>query len=269
MTGYLNRQAMALFVRKFAIAGTVALASLATTMPAGAQQVYKASGTGTSPPWNFIPQGATEMQGIAVDLVNAISEDAGFTVQYVEPIVFADLPQALVDGRIDIAAAQVPITPENQQRIGLSTPFGRSGDGLVVLKTDTAEYRSLEDLRGSAIGYVRGAPYLALIERMPGAFSEVKVYETTPEALRAVVSGEVKAALLPAPVAAYTLSQGQYPELKLAPSYQMALPIQVGIGVGKENAELLDKINVSLAKLTANGTVQQIFSKYGLTWTQP
>ena len=38
----------------------------------------------------------------------------------------------------------------------------------------------------------------------------------------------------------------------------------VGIGVRKGDAELLGKINTSLAKLKANGTVEKILAKWGL-----
>jgi len=39
---------------------------------------------------------------------------------------------------------------------------------------------------------------------------------------------------------------------------------EVGIGVRKGDAELLGKINTSLAKLKANGTVEKILAKWGL-----
>ena len=38
----------------------------------------------------------------------------------------------------------------------------------------------------------------------------------------------------------------------------------VGIGVRKGDTELLAKINASLAKLKANGTVEKILDKWGL-----
>ena len=38
----------------------------------------------------------------------------------------------------------------------------------------------------------------------------------------------------------------------------------VGIGVRKTDTELLKKINVSLAKLNANGTVDKILTKWSL-----
>jgi polar amino acid transport system substrate-binding protein len=209
------------------------------------------------------------MQGIAVDLVNAIAEDAGFSVTYVEPIAFGDLIPALMDGRIDISAANNPITPANQDRIGLSDAYARTGEGLVIMESDPTEYRSLEDLRGKAVGHVRGSPYAALVEQMPGVFSEVRTYETTPDALRGVTTGEITAAILPASIASFIFSQGEFPNLRLAEAYEMAMPVRLGIGVRKEETDLLNRINASLAKLTADGTAQAIFSKYGVTWVEP
>ena len=38
----------------------------------------------------------------------------------------------------------------------------------------------------------------------------------------------------------------------------------VGIGVRKSDGELLEKINASLAKLKADGTIDKILAKWGL-----
>jgi len=50
----------------------------------------------------------------------------------------------------------------------------------------------------------------------------------------------------------------------LAKSYQARFPAPRGIGVNKDEADVLAKISASLAKLKANGTVQMLFAKYGV-----
>jgi polar amino acid transport system substrate-binding protein len=54
-------------------------------------------------------------------------------------------------------------------------------------------------------------------------------------------------------------------------SYQSQSPKpRIGIAVRKGNSELLEKINRSLAKLEADGTVRAIFLNYGVDdWTPP
>ena len=52
--------------------------------------------------------------------------------------------------------------------------------------------------------------------------------------------------------------------MRIVESYKPATVGSVGIGVRKGDQELLNKINTSLAKLKANGTVSKILDKWGL-----
>ena len=54
------------------------------------------------------------------------------------------------------------------------------------------------------------------------------------------------------------------PEARIVESYKPTMIGSVGIGVRKGDTELLAKINTSLAKLKANGTVEKILDKWGL-----
>ena len=65
------------------------------------------------------------------------------------------------------------------------------------------------------------------------------------------------------PILAYNLKQGGFPEVRLVDSYKPVTVGSVGIGVRKGDQELLNKINVSLARLKANGTVDKILEKWG------
>ena len=81
--------------------------------------------------------------------------------------------------------------------------------------------------------------------------------------MRAVSAGEIKAAVVGVNGAAYEIKLGHFPDLKLVKSYQPLLQSEDAFSARKGDGELLDKINVSLAKLHANGTVKKILSTYG------
>ncbi len=97
-----------------------------------------------------------------------------------------------------------------------------------------------------------------------GLFREVKAYDTIPDILRDVNTGRFKAGFADYPILAYNLKQGGFPEVRLVESYKPAMVGTVGIGVRKGDQELLDKVNTSLAKLKADGTVDKILDKWGL-----
>ena len=139
---------------------------------AEAQQTLKVAGLDAEP---FVvrDKASTALSGIAVDFINAIGKDAGFQVQY-QPMAKVELIPALTTGKIDIIASNLVITPERKQLIDFADPYyiGR-GEALVVAKSDTTQYKALADLKGFAVGAVKGSVQLALLQKT-GGFSDVK-----------------------------------------------------------------------------------------------
>ena len=92
----------------------------------------------------------------------------------------------------------------------------------------------------------------------------MKIYDTIPAILADVNTGRLKAGFADKPILAYNIKQGLFPEVRLVNSYVSTIVGSVGIGVRKSDGELLKKVNASLAKLKANGTVDKILAKWGL-----
>ena len=76
-------------------------------------------------------------------------------------------------------------------------------------------------------------------------------------------AGEIKAAVVGVNGAGYEIKLGHFPDLQLVKSYQPLVKSVDAFSVRKGDSELLRKINTSLAKLHANGTVRQILDRYG------
>jgi len=112
---------------------------------------------------------------------------------------------------------------------------------------------------------------LALLQRA-GGFSEIKAYDTTKDVLAAVASGQIKAAVTAGLETKFAARRGELANLRIVDSYQSSSPRRprIAMAVKKGNSELLDKLNKSLTKLEADGTVKTIFSKYGIDdWAAP
>lgn len=84
--------------------------------------------------------------------VNARSgnKKLGFHVVFV-PVSRADLIPALLDGRGDLAAANLLVTPERQQQVDFSAPFLDDVDELVVTGPSGPKISSLDDLAGREV----------------------------------------------------------------------------------------------------------------------
>ena len=256
-------------MRRFmaAIVGVSAMTCLAAS--SWAQTTLKAAGQDV-PPWVQHDKSSNALSGVAVDLINAIAKDAGLQVQY-QAMVFADLIPAVTSGRIDVVASNMAITPERAEKVDFSnTIYNPPTETMVVQASDTTAYRSLADLKDLPVGAQKGSIQLALLQRT-GGFSEIKIYPTEKDAWDAVRSGEVKAAVTPGGDTIFSAKQGLLPNLRIVSSYVSASPKpRMGFAVQKGKSELLGKINVSLAKLEADGTVKAIFLKYGVDdWAPP
>ena len=244
------------------LAAAAALAATVVAGPAAAQQVLKVGSTPTGIPFTFLDTKTNTIQGVMVDLITAVGNDAGFKVQ-IEPMQFSALIAGLTANKIDIIAAAMYITAPRKEVIDFSAPVYSYGEGLIVPKADTKDYKTFADLKGATVGAQVGTAYVEPLKKA-GTFAEVKIYDTIPDILRDVNTGRLKAGFADYPILAYNLQQGNFPEVRLVKSYGSTIVGSVGIGVRKSDGELLKKIDASLAKLKGNGTVDKILAKWGL-----
>jgi polar amino acid transport system substrate-binding protein len=242
-------------------AATAALA-LAAAAPGSAQQVLKVGSTPTGVPFTFLDTKTNSIQGVMVDLITEIGKDAGFQVQ-IEPMQFSTLIASLTSNKIDIISAAMFATAARKEVIDFSDPVYSYGEGLLVPKADTKNYTALEDVKGEVVGAQVGTAFVDALKKT-GIFAEVKAYDTIPDILRDVNTGRLKAGFADYPILAYNIKQGGFPEVRLVDSYKPTVIGTVAIGVRKGDQEMLTKINTSLAKLKANGTVDKILDKWGL-----
>ena len=155
------------------------------------------------------------------------------------------------------------VTAARKEVIDFSDAVYTYGEGLVVPKADTKNYATQEDLKGEAVGAQVGTAFVDALKKT-GLFSEVKVYDTIPDILRDVNAGPPQGRLRRLSDPRLQSQAGRFPEVRLVESYKPVTVGSVGIGVRKGDTELLAKINASLAKLKANGTVDKILEKWGL-----
>ncbi|MGQ3295617.1 MAG: transporter substrate-binding domain-containing protein, partial [Shinella sp.] len=94
-------------------------------------------------------------------------------------------------------------------------------------------------------------------------FSEVRVYDSLADILAEVDRGRIAAGMGDRPIIAYQLSEGRYSNIGLA-DYESQYVGSVGLGVRKDSAELLERLNAALATLKERGTVDELAAKWGL-----
>ena len=123
------------------VQAAMAAVVLTAAMLASAQQVLKVGSTPTGVPFTFLDTKTNSIQGIKVDLITEIGNDAGFKVQ-IEPMQFSALVPSLTSNKIDIISAAMFATAARKEVIDFSDAVYTYGEGLVVPKTDSKNYAS-------------------------------------------------------------------------------------------------------------------------------
>jgi polar amino acid transport system substrate-binding protein len=104
-------------------------------------------------PWEFQDKDGN-IVGFEVDLVNAIGERLGHTVEFVN-IPFNGLFAAVQSGRIDAAVSSITITDKRLESVSFAQPYYDSDQSLTV--NAGGGVKSLDDLAGKVVGVDTGS----------------------------------------------------------------------------------------------------------------
>lgn len=250
--------------RAFVISGSAALAAgFSVPTSATAQQVIRTGSTPTGMPFTFLDTKTNKLDGISVDVMNAVARDAKFAVE-MNAMQFSTLIPSLTTNRIDIIVSSMFITEPRKQVINFSNPICTYGEAMAVQKSDSKAYERFSDLQGQVVGAQLGGAYVEPLKKS-GVFSEVKVYDSFTDLMLDANSGRIKAAFADRPLVGYSIAQGLFPNLRIVESYKSTLPGTVGFGFRKSDTDLLNRFNASLETLRASGELARIFVKWGFT----
>lgn len=128
------------------------------------------------PPFNGMPSDS----GLDIDLMEAIAEKLGATVEFV-PYEGADFT-GIFDGLgivYDCVTAGTTVTPEREALATFAPPYLISGQSLAVDTTRLPQVKSVDDLEGLTIGVQQGNTSQPIAERLVarGKAAAVRVYE--------------------------------------------------------------------------------------------
>lgn len=117
-------------------AALVLLISLLQLGPALAQERSLVFATVDRPPFSM-PEG-DGFQGFTIDLIRAVGEEAGFNVEFRRYELFQQMFDAIANGEVDGAAANISITAAREQVFDFTQPIFESGIGILIHIEDAA-----------------------------------------------------------------------------------------------------------------------------------
>jgi polar amino acid transport system substrate-binding protein len=210
----------------------------------------------TFPP--FESMNGTVAEGFDVDLLNAIGKQMGVKVVF-QTENFDTIIASLVGHKFDVIASGMTITSDRQKTINFSDPYFDSNQSVVVLKssgitTETALY-------GKKIGVQSGTTGEKwATENLKNHGATIVPFKDTTGAFNALQAKTVDAVVNDLPVSAEIIKEGPTRGFVIIDSIPTGE--QYGIGVAKDKPALVAAVNAALAKVKADGELQQIYNKW-------
>jgi polar amino acid transport system substrate-binding protein len=211
------------------------------------------------PPFNGMP-GNT---GLDIDLMTAIAEALGATVEFV-PYDGADFNGIfdMLGSAYDCVAAGTTVTPEREQNAAFLPPYLISGQSLAVDTSRLPHVTSVDDLTGLTIGVQQGNTSQPIAEELvrQGKAGTVHIYGygSIRSALTDLTTGECDAVMKLAPVLTELVKP--IPGVEVV---QRGISVEnIAIAVSLDDHALLSRIAVAQAELEDNGTLPMIRQKW-------
>ena len=198
-----------------------------------------------------------ERTGYEPELARIICKRLGLTPIW-HNLPMAEFYTCMETGNYDVVWFNQAITPERQQSVTFTRPYGLFDESVLVKSTSPAN--SPDDLAGQRVGGLADSTNIALVENFPGATAVPYPGSdrVLPEMLTALRAGEIDALIDDELV--LLVAEAEDPNLRMA----FSLPTQVpfAIGVAKERSELSEKLENALSTLIEDGTMAQLWKKW-------
>ena len=223
----------------------------AAEAPAAEKEVLVMATNAEFPPYEFYE--GQEIVGIDAEIAAAIAEKLGCELK-IEDMAFDSIIAAVDSGKADFGLAGMTVTEDRLASVNFSDTYATATQ--VVIVTEDSAITGVADLDGKTIGVQLGTTgdiYAGDI-----ADATIERYNTGFEAVQALTQGKIDAVIIDNEPAKVFVAENEGTKI-LEEDFAVE---EYAMAIAKENTELLEKVNVALAELTEDGTLQAIVDKY-------
>lgn len=212
----------------------------------------------------FAPMGfrdqSGELVGFDIDLAKEVSKRIQREIKF-QPIDWSMKENELIAGNIDLIWNGYSITSARQEKVAFSQPYLKNSQIIVTLSESDIETKA--DLKGKNVCVQSESSALDAINQEPdivNSFDNLVQFSTNNEAFNDLESGRSDALVVDEVLARYYMKQNG--ENKYRVLLENFGPEEFGIGMRKEDTELLKKINSALDEMRKDGSYDAIFKKW-------
>ncbi len=210
----------------------------------------------TKKPVNYMEGG--NKVGIDIELMNLIAKELNVTLHRKYHPTLKERITFLEDDTVDLVISSFSVTQDRLKKIDFSLPYLITGVGAIIRKEHQSKVKEFSDLTNHKIAVVKGATAESLFKENYPELS-LEVVDNKSNAMKKLASGEVDGYsndLLFLSVVAKE-NPNKYYTLEGTLSAD-----PYGIGVKKNNKDLLDFVNSFLQKIKKDGRIKQIIDKH-------
>ncbi len=209
----------------------------------------------TWPPFEYVDEQTMDIVGFDIDLIKAIAEEAGLDIEILN-VSWDPLLAGMAQCQYDAAISAMTITDERKEVMLFSNPYFEAGQ-LVTVQYDNTDIKSKEDLGGKTVGAQIGTTGSFEIDKIAGA--TLKTYDDIGLAMQDLMNGQIDAVISDNPLA---MGYANANPDKLKTVGAVFTSEYYGIAVCKDQPELLERINEGLAKVKAEGLIDELILKW-------
>lgn len=214
----------------------------------------------------FVPMGFRDSKGnpvgFDIDLAKAVSKAINKEIKF-QPIDWTMKETELRNGNIDLIWNGYSINDERKKTVAFSNPYLK--DKQVVITKSNREINSLKELKNKSVGVQAASSAMDAISSDKDLLNSIKggapiLYESNNDALMDLDSGRIDAVVADEVLARYYMNKrgkDKYKVLKEDLEEET-----YGVGIRKDDKELLNEINYGLNQVIKSGEAKKISEKW-------
>lgn len=219
------------------------------------------------PPYEFTTteNGQKKVVGADIYLAQEIAKKLGVEVE-IQEMAFDSLIAAVNANKVDMVISGVNPTEERKKAVDFSDIY-YTGKGIFVVNKDSAEIKSVADLKGKKVGVQKGSTYETYAkEQLKIEDKDLQSLTDVPSLLQDLKNKKIDVVLIPDDVA--KIAMNKYSDIKISSFTADNDPEATGMAIafkkGKNdsNKELLEQVNAVIKEIKEKKEFEQQLDKY-------
>lgn len=216
----------------------------------------------TFAPMGFKDKTSGELVGFDIDLANAVAKKIGKTIEF-QSIDWSMKENELNAGNIDMIWNGYSITDERKEVVAFSDPYLDNRQIIIVLADSPINTKA--DLKDKTVAIQAESSAITAVKAEEGFIDTLKnkelvEFSTNNEAFSDLEAGRSDAVVADETLARYYIHEKGDDKYKTLEENFGAE--EFGIGFRKDDTELVNAVNEALKELKADGTYDEIYSKW-------